>query len=44
MLKTKIAKAIATVAKSMAKAACGTASHFGSHQFKEPAKLDEMKK
>ena len=33
---TKTAKAIAFVAKSMAKKACGAASMAGMHQAKEP--------
>lgn len=44
MKKTSIAKAIAFVAETMAKKACGAASHFGMHQFKEPAKLSKISK
>lgn len=44
MVKSIIAKAIAKVAESMAKKACGTASHYGSYQFKEPAKINKSAK
>lgn len=44
MLKKKIAKATAKAAEKMAKVACGSASHFGLHQFKEPAKLNKVSK
>lgn len=41
MIKKKVAKVIAKVSEKMAKAACGSASHYGLHQFKEPAKLSK---
>ncbi len=44
MIKNKIAKAAASLAEKIAKAACGTASHFGSYQFKEPVKLKKSAK
>lgn len=44
MLKKKIAKVTAKTAEKMAKVACGSASHFGLHQFKEPAKLNKVSK
>ena len=44
MKKTSIAKAIASIAEIMAKKACGAASHYGLHQFKEPAKLNKISK
>lgn len=44
MLKKKLAKAAAKTAEKMAKAACGSASHYGLHQFKEPAKLSKVSK
>lgn len=43
-MKKTVAKIIASVAESMAKKACGAASHFGSYQFKEPAKLTKKSK
>ena len=44
MLKKTIAKVTAKAAEKMAKAACGSASHFGMHQFKEPTKLSKNSK
>ena len=44
MSKGKVAQATAKVAEKMAKIACGSASHFGMHQFKEPAKLNKVSK
>ena len=44
MLKKKLAIAVAKTAEKMAKAAAGTASHFGSYQAKEPAKLSKVSK
>lgn len=44
MLKKKIAKATAKTAEKMARIACGSASHFGMHQFKEPTKLNKKSK
>ena len=41
MIKKAAAKIIAKTAEKMAKAAAGTASHFGSYQCKEPAKLSK---
>lgn len=41
MTKKGIAKVIAFVAEKMANKACGTVSHFGTYQFKEPAKLSK---
>ncbi len=43
-MKKKIAKFIASAAENMAKKACGTASHYGLHQFKEPAMLTKKSK
>ena len=39
-----IAKVIAKVAMTSAKAACGAASYFGPYQPKEPANIKEIKK
>lgn len=44
MKKAFIAKLIASVAETMAKKACGSASHYGTYQFKEPAKLNKISK
>lgn len=44
MIKKAAAKIIAKTAEKMAKAAAGTASHFGSYQCKEPAKLSKSSK
>ena len=44
MLKKKIAKTTAKAAEKMARIACGSASHFGMHQFKEPSKLSKVSK
>lgn len=44
MIKKTVAKVIAKTAEKMAKAAAGTASHFGSYQCKEPAKLSKSSK
>lgn len=44
MLKEKIARVTAKAAEKMAQVACGSASHFGLHQFKEPAKLNKASK
>lgn len=44
MIKMTVAKVVAKTAEKMAKAAAGTASHFGSYQCKEPAKLNEPAK
>lgn len=44
MIKKKVAMVIAKVSEKMAKAACGSASHYGLHQFKEPAKLSKSSK
>ena len=44
MLNNKIAKAVANTAEKIAKAACGSASHFGTYQFKEPEKLSKKSK
>ena len=44
IMKKAIAKLVASAAESMAKKACGTASHFGMHQFKEPVKLTTKSK
>lgn len=43
-MKKTVAKLIASAAKSVATKACGTASHFGLHQFKEPTKLTKKSK
>lgn len=43
-MKKTIAKIVASVAENMAKKACGTASHYGLHQFKEPVKLTKKSK
>lgn len=43
-MKKVIAKLVASASESMAKKACGTASHFGMHQFKEPAMLTKKSK
>ncbi len=37
----KIAKIIATTAKSMANRACGAASYWGTYQPKEPKKIQK---
>lgn len=44
MIKNMVAKMLASVAELMAKKACGAASHYGSYQFKEPAKLNKISK
>lgn len=44
MLKKTIAMAVAKTAEKMAKAASGSASHFGTYQFKEPTKLNKKSK
>lgn len=44
MMKKAVAAIIAKTAEKMAKAAAGTASHFGSYQCKEPAKLSKSAK
>lgn len=44
MLKKIAAIAVAKTAEKMAKAAAGSASHFGMHQFKEPSKLSKVSK
>lgn len=44
MTKKSIAKMIAFVAEKMANKACGTASHYGTYQFREPAKLSKNSK
>lgn len=44
MIKMAVAKVVAKTAEKMAKAAAGTASHFGSYQCKEPAKLNKPAK
>lgn len=44
MLKKTVAIAVAKAAEKMAKAAAGSASHFGTYQFKEPAKLNKESK
>ncbi len=44
MTKQRIAKMIAFVAEKMANKACGTASHYGTYQFREPAKLSKNTK
>ena len=44
MVKEKIARITAKTAEKMAKVACGSASHFGTYQFKEPAKLNKVSK
>ena len=44
MIKKTVAKVIAKASEKMAKAACGSASHFGLHQCKEPAKLSKSSK
>ncbi len=44
MVKQYAAGIIAAAAEKMAKKACGTASHFGLHQAKEPEKLSKKSK
>lgn len=44
MLKKTIAMAVAKTAEKMAKVASGSASHFGTYQFKEPTKLNRKSK
>lgn len=44
MIKMTVAKVVAKTAEKMAKAAGGSASHYGLHQFKEPAKLNKSSK
>lgn len=44
MLKKTVAIAVAKAAEKMAKAAAGSASHFGTYQFKEHAKLNKKSK
>lgn len=44
MLKKTVAIAVAKAAEKMAKVAAGSASHFGTYQFKEPAKLNKKSK
>lgn len=43
-MKKTIAAIIARAAESMAKKACGTASHYGTYQFREPAKMTKDSK
>lgn len=43
-MKKAIAKFISSMAETMAKKASGTASHFGTYQFKEPAMLTKKSK
>ena len=44
LMKMTVAKAVAKTAEKMARLAGGSASHFGLHQFKEPAKLNKPAK
>lgn len=43
-IKKVMAGIVASASEKMAKKACGTASHFGLHQFKEPAVLTKKSK
>ena len=43
-MKKVIEQIVASASEIMAKKACGTASHFGMHQFKEPAMLTKKSK
>lgn len=43
-IKTVIAKAISKVALKTAKAACGSASYFGTYQPQEPTNIKKLLK